>query len=106
VEHKPPRCPRSTAKQAPKKARCDQCRKDYEKTRPNRRFCSIKCKTKWHKAKPLGNGIPVKCKSTRNLKKHIELKIIVPYSEREKLAKILLPGADLYLARTTEDLFE
>ena len=87
-------------------AKCDQCNKEYEKRRHNQRFCDPKCKAKWHKAQPLGSGVGATCSGTRNLKTHIEVKLHVPYSQREKLAKILLPGADLHLVRTTEDLFE
>ena len=97
---------RTTANQAKNAVKCDQCGKEYEKNHPNQRFCNDKCKAKWHRVKPLGSGVQVTNTGSRNLKSHIEVKLIVSYANREKLAKILLPGADLYLARTTEDLFE
>lgn len=87
-------------------AKCDQCNKEYKKRRHNQRFCNPKCKANWHRAKPLGSGVQVCLGGSRTLKSHIEVKLIVTFAQREKLAKILLPGADLHLVRTTEDLFE
>lgn len=84
-------------------ANCDNCKKEYEKRKSNQRFCSTKCKTQWHKAKPLGSGVPVQCKGTRYLKTHIEVKLRVEYSEQENLARVLVPGTNLILAKENKD---
>lgn len=84
---------------------CKYCHQPFTPKNDSHKFCDPKCKAAWHREAPYKNGISVKLGVSRTNKSGIHASIAVDIDDREKFAKLNLPGTRLFLVAIQEDAF-